>query len=31
MVDALARDRREPILFKGDAFNHTDLQSALDL
>jgi len=27
---ALARDKREPILFKGDDFVHTDLQSALD-
>jgi ribonuclease VapC len=27
---ALARDRREPILFKGDDFVHTDLRSALD-
>jgi ribonuclease VapC len=27
---ALARDKREPILFKGDDFNHTDLRSALD-
>jgi ribonuclease VapC len=26
---ALARDKREPILFKGDDFNHTDLRSAL--
>jgi len=27
---ALARDKREPILFKGNDFVHTDLQSALD-
>jgi len=27
---ALARDKREPILFKGDDFNHTDLRSALN-
>lgn len=27
---ALARDKREPILFKGDDFVHTDLRSALD-
>jgi len=27
---ALAREKREPILFKGDDFNHTDLRSALD-
>lgn len=27
---ALARDKREPILFKGDDFLHTDLRSALD-
>jgi ribonuclease VapC len=26
---ALARDKREAILFKGDDFNHTDLRSAL--
>jgi ribonuclease VapC len=26
---ALARDKHEPILFKGDDFNHTDLRSAL--
>ena len=26
---ALARDKREPILFKGDDFVHTDLRSAL--
>jgi ribonuclease VapC len=26
---ALARDKREPILFKGDDFSHTDLRSAL--
>src|SRR4051794_10143058 len=26
---ALARDRREPILYKGDDFVHTDLRSAL--
>ena len=26
---ALARDKREPILFKGDDFIHTDLRSAL--
>jgi ribonuclease VapC len=26
---ALARDKREPILFKGDDFGHTDLRSAL--
>jgi ribonuclease VapC len=25
---ALARDKREPILFKGDDFGHTDLRSA---
>jgi len=28
---ALARDKREPILFKGDDFVHTDLRSAVDL
>jgi len=27
---ALARDKREPILFKGDDFNHTDLRPAID-
>ena len=27
---ALARDKREPILFKGNEFVHTDLRSALD-
>jgi len=27
---ALAREKREPILFKGDDFVHTDLRSALD-
>jgi ribonuclease VapC len=27
---ALARVKREPILFKGDHFEHTDLRSALD-
>ena len=27
---ALARDRREPILYKGDDFVHTDLRSALN-
>jgi ribonuclease VapC len=27
---ALARTKREPILYKGDDFGHTDLQSALD-
>ncbi len=26
---ALARDKREPILYKGDDFGHTDLRSAL--
>ena len=26
---ALAREKREPILFKGDDFNHTDLRIAL--
>jgi ribonuclease VapC len=26
---ALARDKREPILFKGDDFIHTDLRSAV--
>ena len=26
---ALARDKREPILFKGDDFVHTDLRSAI--
>lgn len=26
---ALARDKREPILYKGDDFSHTDLRSAL--
>lgn len=28
---ALARDKREPILYKGDDFVHTDLTSALEL
>jgi ribonuclease VapC len=28
---ALARDKREPILCKGDDFVHTDLRSALEL
>ena len=28
---ALARAKREPILYKGDDFGHTDLRSALDL
>ena len=28
---ALARAKREPILFKGDDFGHTDLQSAVEL
>jgi ribonuclease VapC len=28
---ALAQDKREPILFKGDDFIHTDLRSALDV
>ena len=27
---ALAREKREPILYKGDHFGHTDLRSALD-
>lgn len=27
---ALAREKREPILYKGDGFRHTDLRSALD-
>jgi ribonuclease VapC len=27
---ALAREKREPILYKGDDFVHTDLRSALD-
>jgi ribonuclease VapC len=27
---ALARAKREPILYKGDDFGHTDLRSALD-
>ncbi len=27
---ALARDKREPILYKGDDFIHTDLRSAVD-
>jgi ribonuclease VapC len=27
---ALARDKREPILYKGDDFVHTDLRSALN-
>lgn len=27
---ALARAKREPVLFKGDDFGHTDLRSALD-
>jgi ribonuclease VapC len=27
---ALARDKREPLLFKGDDFIHTDLRSALE-
>jgi ribonuclease VapC len=26
---ALARDKREPLLFKGDDFGHTDLRSAV--
>jgi ribonuclease VapC len=26
---ALAREKREPILFKGDDFIHTDLRSAI--
>jgi ribonuclease VapC len=26
---ALARDKREPVLYKGDDFGHTDLRSAL--
>ena len=26
---ALARDKREPVLYKGDDFVHTDLRSAL--
>jgi ribonuclease VapC len=28
---ALAREKREPILYKGDDFAHTDLRSALDV
>jgi ribonuclease VapC len=28
---ALARAKREPILFKGDNFGHTDLRSAVDV
>lgn len=28
---ALARVKREPVLFKGDDFNHTDLRSALEV
>jgi len=28
---ALARAKREPILFKGDDFGHTDLRSAVEL
>jgi ribonuclease VapC len=27
---ALAREKREPILYKGDDFVHTDLRSALE-
>ena len=27
---ALARDKAEPLLFKGDDFSHTDITSALD-
>jgi uncharacterized protein with PIN domain len=27
---ALARDKRDPILFKGDDFVHTDLRSAVE-
>ena len=27
---ALARDMREPLLYKGDDFSHTDVESALD-
>jgi len=27
---ALAREKREPILFKGDDFGHTDLRSAVE-
>jgi ribonuclease VapC len=27
---ALAREKREPLLFKGNDFNHTDLRSALE-
>jgi len=27
---ALARDKREPVLYKGDDFVHTDLRSALE-
>jgi len=27
---ALARDKREPILFKGDDFVHTDLRPAVE-
>jgi ribonuclease VapC len=26
---ALARDKREPLLYKGDDFGHTDLRAAL--
>jgi ribonuclease VapC len=28
---ALAREKREPILYEGDDFAHTDLRSALDV
>jgi ribonuclease VapC len=28
---ALARDKREPMLWKGDDFGHTDLRSAMNL
>jgi len=28
---ALARDKMEPLLFKGDDFSHTDIRSALDV
>jgi ribonuclease VapC len=28
---ALARAKRQPILFKGDDFGHTDLRSAVEL
>lgn len=28
-VYALARDKREPLLFKGDDFGHTDIRAAL--